>query len=151
MSDRGVRTAAHAMLVALVIGLMPAGGWSSTTKRAGATDAPRAVPLPGHDLAALADATPLPAGTDSAPLALTFVLKRDDQAGFDRYLRDVYDPRSSAYRRFLTPREIADRFGPSPDAYDRVRRYLRTNGFELAEGSPNRLTLTVRGTRLPAR
>ena len=109
------------------------------------------VRLPGHVLLALAQAKRSDLGESvdksNEPLTLTLVLKRDDQAGFDRYLQEVYDPKSKIYRHFLNQGEIAAKFGPSRDAYDSVLRYLKKNGFELVEGSANRLTLTVRGTR----
>lgn len=110
------------------------------------------VRLPGHVLPALAQAKPVPSESKSAeePLTLTLVLKRDDQDGFDKYLRDVYDPSSPNYRKFLTQSEISDRFGPSRDAYDGVLSYLQDHGFTLVEGSANRLTLTVRGARADA-
>jgi hypothetical protein len=107
------------------------------------------VRLPGHVLPALTGAIPVPAtpGVDAEPLTLTLVLKRDDQAGFEQYLREVYDASSPNYRRFLTQHEMADRFGPAREAYDGVLSYMQHNGFTLVKGSANRLTLTVRGTR----
>ncbi len=86
----------------------------------------------------------------SEPLTLTVVLRRDDEDGFARFLADVYDPNSSQFRKFLTPRQLSDRFGPSQETYDAVRTYLEKQGFSVAEGSENRLTLTVRGTRTQA-
>jgi hypothetical protein len=130
------------------------------------------VRLPGHIPGALASATPLsaqtiPGGTNtstgastgtgtgtgttattaSAPMTLTLVLKRDDPAAFDRYMRDVYDPNSKHFRHFLTQTQLTRQFGPSRQTYRSVLDYLQQNGFELVEGSNNRLTLTVRGTR----
>ena len=87
---------------------------------------------------------------NTSPLALTVVLNRTDQPGFEAFLRDVQDPRSPAYRHYLSPRAQADRFGPSPQAYDEVSAWLRRKGFRVLEGSENRLTLTVRGTRQSA-
>ena len=108
--------------------------------------------LPGHVLASIKGATPVLAtpGAEAAPLTLTIVLKRNDQAGFDKYLHDVYDRNSPIFHHFLKPPEISDRFGPTRDAYEKILDYLRANGLELAEGSANRLTLTVRGTRAQA-
>ena len=63
------------------------------------------------------------------PLLLTVILKRSDQAGFDRYLHDVYDSHSPLFRRFLTPGQLSDRFGPSRRTYDAVLRYLRSERF----------------------
>ncbi len=54
---------------------------------------------------------------------------------------------ADAIRRFLTPRQAADRFGPSRRRYDLVLGWLRAQGLDLVEESANRLTLTVRGTR----
>lgn len=107
------------------------------------------VRLAGHVLPALAGAEPVKteASRDKELLTLTLVLKRDDQAGFESYLHDVYDTKSSQYRHFLSQKELTEKFGPSRDAYDSVLSYLKKNGFELAEGSANRLTLTVRGNR----
>jgi hypothetical protein len=103
-------------------------------------------------LGALERATPLAANPDvgAEPLTLTLTLKRADQAGFDRYLHDVYDPDSPRFRHFLSQSQIADRFGPTKEAYDKIRAYLENRGFTVAQGSANRLTLTVRGTRANA-
>lgn len=108
------------------------------------------VRLPGHVLPALAKAKVVAAqskATADEPLTLTLVLKRDDQAGFDKYLRDVYDPKSPSFQKFLTQSELSDRFGPSRKAYDAVLGYLQSHGFTLLEGSENRLTLTIASSR----
>ena len=111
-----------------------------------------AVRLPGHVLPALSKATIVPSSTksDNAPITLTLVLKHDDQPGFDRFLHDLYDPKSPSFHHFLTQRQIADRFGPSRADYDSVLHWMRSNGFRLERGSKNRLTLTMRGTRAQA-
>ena len=111
--------------------------------------APAMVRIPGHVLPALSKATVVPSKpeSDALPITLTIVLKRDDQAGFERYLKELYDPHSPNFRRFLTQSQIVKRFGPSKASYDRVLRYLRANGFEVVEGSTNHLTLAARGTR----
>lgn len=108
------------------------------------------VRLAGHVLPALVSATPVAGDTASAaaqPLTLTLVLRRDDQAGFDAYVHDLYVEGSGNYRRFLAQREIADRFGPSRSSYARLLAYLKSQGLETVDGSENRLTLTVRGRR----
>jgi kumamolisin len=106
------------------------------------------VRLPGEVPSALARATRPPEKMPAdVPLTLTIILKHTDQAGFDRYYKEVYDPRSPSFRHFLSPREITARFGPTQKAYESVLAHLKRNGFTLVEGSANRLTLTVRGTR----
>jgi kumamolisin len=124
---------------------------------AAADGADHAIRLPGHVLSAHANASlaAAPKSADAASksggvLTLTFVLKRDDEAGFQTYLHDVYDPQSSGFRRFLSQAELSGRFGPSESDYRQVSSYLQAQGFELAESSANRMTLTVHGTRSQA-
>jgi subtilase family serine protease len=116
----------------------------------GATPEP-VVRLPGHVLSALAQATKLDdsAATPLLPdqLTLTRTLNRTDELGFKQFVDDVQNPKSSLYQRFLTQQQLADRFGPSQDAYDAVLTYVQSRGLTLVEGSDNRLTLIVSGTR----
>ena len=76
---------------------------------------PELIRIPGHKLSALAKATALPSmrQNERQPITLTIVLKRDRQAEFERYLKDLYDPHSKVFHKFLTQSEIAGRFGPS--------------------------------------
>ncbi len=137
-------------LLAPVIGLAQPDGGGGTS----------GVRLANHVLPALADATPLAPGSlardglvateQEQPLSLTLVLARDDEAGFQQYLHDVYDPQSPIFRQFLSQADVAARFGPSADDYQQVLSYLQSQGFQLTEGSANRLTLTVSGTRAQA-
>ena len=93
---------------------------------------PAAFRLPGHVLPALKKATIVASDvtSETKPLTLTLVLKRDDQPGFDHFLHDLYDPHSSNFHKFLTQRQIADRFGPSRADYDSVLRWMRSKGFK---------------------
>jgi len=91
------------------------------------------VRLPGHVLPALAKATLIAPANSHAeaaqanqPLLLTIVLKRADRVGFERYLKDVYNPRSHNFRHFLNQRELARRFGPTLQAYNEVLLDLAT-------------------------
>src|ERR1700722_3812513 len=65
---------------------------------------PATVRLPGHVLPALAKASVVPsaAKSESEPITLTLVLKRDNQPAFERYLHDLYDPHSKNFHKFLT-------------------------------------------------
>jgi Pro-kumamolisin, activation domain len=119
-----------------------------------AQDSSVRLPLNGHVLPALANATAV-TGTDAAlaarpadqPLTLTVVLRRNDADGFARYLNDVYDQNSPLYRQFLTPKEVTERFGPTQSDYDAVVQYFTQRGFAVGEGSLNRMTVTLNGTR----
>src|SRR6516162_3974372 len=63
--------------------------------------------LPGHVLPALTNATPAPQAVGTDPIMLTLVLRHDDQAGFERYLHALQNPRSPRYRHFLSQRQVA--------------------------------------------
>ena len=83
-------------------------------------------------------------------LTITTILKRTDEAGFERYLHAVEDRGSPLYRHYLSQAALADRFGPSLASYRRVEAWLRSQGFTILRGSGNRLSLTVRGTQARA-
>jgi kumamolisin len=107
------------------------------------------VPLGGHTLAQVIGASPPTKSVlaGDAPMTLTIVFKRDDEAAFQTYLHDVYDSRSPLYRQFLTPAQIAERFGPSQASYDVVAAYLSAHRFDTVESAPNHMTLTVQASR----
>ncbi len=109
----------------------------------------REVRLSGSVSPVLARSTPDVAGAPRT-LTLTVVLRRRDQRGFDRFLKAVQDPRSPRYRHFESQAQLTRRFGPSSRAYATVLAFLRRGGLKLLQGSANRLTLTVAGTRLQA-
>ena len=80
---------------------------------------PATIRLSGHVLPALQKATIVPSAVtgENKRLTLTLGLKRNDQSGFDHFLHELYDPHSSNFHKFLTQRQIADRFGPSRADY----------------------------------
>jgi hypothetical protein len=85
-----------------------------------------------------------------AAMTITVVLKRTDQSGFNRYLKQVYDRSSPHYDRFLTQAQLARRFGPSRQVYDQLRSWMRSRGLRITQGTANRLSVTARGTRQAA-
>jgi Pro-kumamolisin, activation domain/Bacterial Ig-like domain (group 1)/Bacterial Ig-like domain (group 3)/Cep192 domain 4 len=145
-----------AMLAVTIVMLAAEARW---LRPAGAVTASLSAPpiarIPGNVPPALKRATlvekPGQAQTEAnQAITVTIVLKRDDQAGFERYLREIYDPKSPLFHRWKSQTELADRFGPSRAEYDGVMSYLAAHGFMLLEGSTDRLTLTMRGTRAAA-
>jgi subtilase family serine protease len=85
---------------------------------------------------------PMPA-TES--LRLDVVLPLRDQAGLDQLLREISDPSSPSYRRFLSPAEFTERFGPSQEQYDALTRYAASRGFQIAGGSRDGMDLQIEG------
>ena len=81
----------------------------------------------------------------SQEMQLDVVLPVRDEAGLKTLLRDVYDPTSFAYNRFLTPAEFTERFGPTQADYDKVVQYLKANGLEVVGGSRDGMEVQVKG------
>ncbi|MGO9753308.1 MAG: protease pro-enzyme activation domain-containing protein [Solirubrobacteraceae bacterium] len=79
-------------------------------------------------------------------LSVTLTLRRSDPAGFARFLSAVEDPRSRSFRHYLSPRQQADRFGPSAHAYGALLHWLDSDGIH-ARPSADRLTITALASR----
>jgi len=90
-------------------------------------------PLAGH----------LPAAQS---MRLVLVLPHRQQAELDDFLKELYDPHSASYRKFLTVEEFTARFGPSQEDYDSVIRFAEANGFTVVGTSRNRMNLDVTGS-----
>jgi kumamolisin len=85
---------------------------------------------------------PLPA---DRIMQLDVVLLLRDQAGLEGLLKEIYDPTSPSYRRFLTVPEFTARFGPSQEDYDAVVGFARTNGFRVVGGTRDGMDVQIRG------
>ncbi len=136
-------------VIAVLLGMAPYAG--ASTRSAGPTPQPSVSRISNSVVPAVANgqlqSTSTPASAANQQLTLTLTLNRTDQSGFDSYLAEVQDTASPRYHRFLTQAELADTFGPSRSAYDSVLAWLHSQGFADVEGSANRLTITVKGTR----
>jgi kumamolisin len=82
--------------------------------------------------------------TQSMRIVLTLPLR--DQAGLDEFLKEVYDPSNPSYRRFLTVKQFTEKFGPTAEDYDSVRRFAEASGFKVVGTSRNRLNIDVTGS-----
>jgi len=78
-------------------------------------------------------------------MQLDVVLPLRDPNGLKAFLADIYDPTSFNYRRFVTPQEFTERFGPSQADYDAVVAYLNQSGLEVVGGSRDGMDIQVRG------
>ncbi len=103
--------------------------------------------LTGHRLDVMSQAELLPhtAAADVQMLNLTLVLGM--RAEFDAFKAEFRNRSSPNYRKGLPADELTARFGPTPAAYEAIQRFAEEQGFEVVDTSPNRRTLTVRGTR----
>ena len=102
--------------------------------------------LHGHVPAAvsrLAAQGRLPAATN---LFLTIGLPLRNEAALDELLRQLYDPASANFHKFLTPQEFTARFGPTEQDYQAVIQFAETNSLAVAGTSGNRMVLDVEGS-----
>jgi len=61
-------------------------------------------------------------------------------------LDEIYNPASAHYRRYLTPEEFAERFGPTQRDYDAVKRFAEEHQLKITGNHPNRTLLNVTAT-----
>ena len=77
---------------------------------------------------------------------IDIVLAVRDQAGLDSFLRELYDPSSPAYRRFLTVEQFTERFGPSQQDFDALIRFATASGFTVTGGSRDAMDVQLKGS-----
>src|SRR5271156_2487016 len=76
---------------------------------------------------------------------LNVVLALRNQPELDNFLRQLSDPTSGMYRRFLTVPEFTEKFGPSQQDYDAVVRFAKANGFTVVGGSRDGMDVQIVG------
>jgi xanthomonalisin len=79
-------------------------------------------------------------------LALGIGLPLRNRPALDRLVRQLYDRRSPNFRRYLTPDQFADQFGPAEQDYQRVMEYARSNRLNIVRTFSNRAFVSVEGT-----
>lgn len=70
----------------------------------------------------------------SLPLRISFKPRNQDR--LDALLAAQQDPKSPQYHKWLTPGEYSQRFGITQDQFDRLSRWLTSQGFRITGGSP---------------
>jgi subtilase family serine protease len=101
--------------------------------------------LHGHIPPAAARLQPLGhlPGTNYLNLAIGLPLR--NQAELDELLRQLYDPASTNYHKFLTPAESAARFGPTEEDYQAAQDFVRGNGLVVTGTYSNHVVLDIQG------
>jgi len=99
--------------------------------------------LPGHVPLAAVQLTPVGSLPASQRLNLAITLPLRDPAKLHDLLRQLYDPSSVNYRKYLTPGEFTERFGASESDYAAVMAFARNRSLTITKSHPNRLVLDV--------
>jgi subtilase family serine protease len=79
-------------------------------------------------------------------LNLAIGLPLGDEKGLDDFVTQVYDPGSSQYRRYLTPAQFAQKFGPTEAQYTAVVDFAKQNHLTVTGRYASRLLVDVNGT-----
>jgi hypothetical protein len=108
-----------------------------------AVTAPGRTVLHGHVPKIVGRLTPLGrlGGTTNLHLAIGLPLR--NTAALDEFIRELYDPRSPNFRKFISSAEFTARFGPTEKDYDAVKKFAQANGFTVTAAYGNRLLLDV--------
>jgi len=99
----------------------------------------RSEAIPANDRGILRDETPMN--------GLQLVLHRspEAQAAFDKYVDNLHNPKSALFHKWLTNKEIGDRFGASDDDIATVKEWLSSEGLHVTNVAPDRMTIEFSG------
>ena len=89
-----------------------------------------------------------PVPSDTMLKHLTLLLKRspEQQEVFEKFLRQLQDPVSSNYHRWLTPIQVGKKFGVSPHDIYAVSEWLRSCGLEVNSVANSRMMIDFSGS-----
>lgn len=102
--------------------------------------------LHGHRPAAVARLRPAERLPSTNHLRLAIGLPLRNPEALTNLLRQLSDPGSPQYRRYLTPEQFTERFGPTEQDYQAVIRFAQASGLSVTQMHPNRLLLGVDGS-----
>lgn len=78
-------------------------------------------------------------------MRLDLMLPLRNEAELDQLLKNLYDPQSPLFHKFLSVQEFTAQFGPSEQDYAAVLAFAEQNGLKVTATSPNRLLVNVAG------
>src|ERR1700678_951632 len=101
--------------------------------------------LQGHVPEAVAASHAIGKVPPATQISLAIGLPLRNQNDLSRLLAQLADPASPNFRRFLTPTQFAERFGPTEKDYQALAAFFEANGFSVTGTHPNRTILDVNG------
>jgi uncharacterized repeat protein (TIGR01451 family) len=82
-------------------------------------------------------------GSTNLHLAIGLPLRNKEE--LNNLLQQIYNPASPDYRRYLTPEQFTERFGPTEQDYQTLIAFAQANGLTVSGTHPNRVVLDVEG------
>ncbi len=78
-------------------------------------------------------------------ISLTIGLPLRNRSALTNLLHQLYDPASTAYRRYLTPDQFTESFAPTEQAYQAAIDFALANRLKVMRRHDNRMLLSVAG------
>lgn len=97
------------------------------------------VPLATKSAALVGDLPP------TSELRLAIGLPLHDRPGLEDFLRQLYDPTSTNYQRYLSVEQFVARFGPTESDYAKTAAFASSHQLSITASHRNRLILDVQG------
>jgi hypothetical protein len=101
--------------------------------------------LPGHVPAVVRQLAPKGRVSATNQLSLALGLPLRNRPVLDDLLRQIYDPQSTNFHKFLTTSDFTARFGPTEGDYQAAIKFAESNGLRVSANHPNRVVLDVEG------
>jgi len=98
---------------------------------------------PGHVPEVVKQLKPIGELAQDTQLNLAIGLPLRNTNELETLLQGLYDPASPNYHQFLTPKQFADKFGPTEEQYQAVIAFANSNHLAVAHTHPNRMLLDV--------
>ena len=98
-----------------------------------------------HNIVAERGLKPIAKLDTSSTMRLAVALPLRNQSYLDNLLRQIYNPTSPLYHKYLSVDQFTSEFGPSAQDYDSVEMFLRSSGLKVVDTSNNRMVLDVDG------
>jgi subtilase family serine protease len=83
-------------------------------------------------------------GTNRLHIAISLPFR--NQALLLKLFREIYDPASTNFHRFLTPEQFTEKFGPSEQDYSAVMEFAKANGLAVTGPHPGRSIMGIDGS-----
>src|SRR5262249_48339466 len=82
----------------------------------------------------------------STLLHLAIALPARNSSDLDNFVREVSDPKSPSYRKFITRNENIRLYSPTPDDYEKLMQFAKHHGLSLTRTHDNRSMIDVTAT-----
>lgn len=84
--------------------------------------------------------------SSSAVIDVSIWLNPHNKAELDRLAKDLYNPKSTSYRQWLSKSEFASRFGPTASEAKAVKEFFTANHLTIVHEGPENFFIRAKGT-----